>query len=90
VNRAAAPRTDPEPEFEPLQSAARRIGYSVDLLRDKVATGELPAYRVTEKPGARIVLRVADVNALLKPVMPQAVYDDRSRRPRSRNGQLKQ
>ncbi|OBI92876.1 DNA-binding protein [Mycobacterium asiaticum] len=79
---ATATYTDP-PEFESLQSAARRTGFSVFTFRDKIAAGELAAYRLTEKPGSQIRVRVADVNALMKPLIPEKVYADRG-------GQLKQ
>lgn len=68
------------PDFESLRSAAGRTGFSVDTFRDKIARGELPAYRLSDKPGSAIRVKVADVDALLKPVLPAAVYADRAAR----------
>jgi excisionase family DNA binding protein len=65
------------PEFESLKTAAARTEISVYTLRDKIANGELRAYRFSEKPGAAIRLRRADVDALFKPVIPDAVYAHR-------------
>lgn len=81
MTRAAATHTDP-PEFESLQSAARRTGFSVFTYRDKIAAGELAAYRLTEKPGSQIRVRVADVNALMKPLIPDQISADRRHTPR--------
>jgi len=74
-NKTATPA---DREFESLQHAARRIDCSVFTMREKVANGELAAYRFSDKPGAAIRVRVADVNALMKPVIPEVVYVDRS------------
>ncbi|CAA0121747.1 Uncharacterised protein [Mycolicibacterium vanbaalenii] len=60
----------PTPEYESLRSAAARTGYSVFTFRDKIASGELPAYRISDKPGSAMRVKVADVNALLRPVIP--------------------
>ncbi|WP_247611628.1 helix-turn-helix domain-containing protein [Gordonia paraffinivorans] len=43
-----------------------------------IAEGKLPAYRLTDKPGARIRVRRADVEALLLPVIPTEVYAHRT------------
>lgn len=60
----------PTPEYESLRSAAARTGYSVFTFREKIAKGELPAYRISDKPGSAMRVKVADVNALLRPVIP--------------------
>jgi len=62
--------TTPTPEYESLRSAAARTGYSVFTFREKIASGELPAYRISDKPGSAMRVKVADVNALLRPVIP--------------------
>ena len=60
----------PTPEYESLRSAAARTGYSVFTFRDKIASGELPAYRISDTPGCAMRVKIADVNALLRPVIP--------------------
>jgi excisionase family DNA binding protein len=65
------------PEFISLQDAAARTGFSVFTFREKVANGELRAYRISDRPGAAIRVRVADVDTLLKPVIPTEVYAHR-------------
>lgn len=60
----------PTPEYESLRSAAARTGYSVFTFREKIASGELPAYRISDKPGSAMRVKVVDVNALLRPVIP--------------------
>jgi len=71
-------KVDPTAEWESLQDAAARTGFSVFTFREKVASGELRAYRISDRPGAAIRVRVADVNALMRPVIPTEVYADRS------------
>lgn len=66
------------PEFISLKDAAARTGFSVFTFRDKIAAGELPAYRLSDKPGSQMRVRVRDVDALMKPVIPDAVYADRA------------
>lgn len=70
-------RTTPTPEYESLRSAAARTGYSVFTFREKIASGELPAYRISDKPGSAMRVKVADVNAMLKPVMPAEIAASR-------------
>lgn len=70
-------RTTPTPEYESLRSAAARTGYSIFTFRELIERGELPAYRLSDKPGSSYRVKVADVNALLKPVIPADVYADR-------------
>jgi hypothetical protein len=57
-------------EYESLQRASTRTALSVWLLREKIASGELPAYRASDKPGSAIRVKIADVDALMKPVLP--------------------
>lgn len=65
--RASATTT---PIYISLQEAAERTGFSVFTFREKVAAGELPAYRISDKPGSAIRVKVSDVEALMKPVLP--------------------
>lgn len=55
------------PEFESLQSASVRTGLSTDFLRDQIAQGGLPAFRVGRGRGL-IRVRVSDVDAMLRPI----------------------
>ncbi len=71
-------KPSPTAEWESLQDAAARTGFSVFTFREKVANGELRAYRISYRPGAAIRVRVADVNALMRPVIPTEVYADRN------------
>ncbi|POX87616.1 DNA-binding protein [Mycobacterium kansasii] len=70
-------RTANTPEYESLRSAAARTGYSIYTFREKIAAGELPAYRISDKPGSAMRVKVADVNALLKPVIPAEIAASR-------------
>jgi hypothetical protein len=54
----------------------------VFTLRDKVNSGDLPAYRMSGKPGAQMRVKIADVDALLEPVIPPAIYAERLARQR--------
>ncbi len=68
------------PLYMSLQDAAARTGFSVFTFREKIASGELPAFRLSDKPGSAIRVKVADVDALLKPVIPEIIYADRAAR----------
>lgn len=70
------------PAFISLKDAAARTGYSVFTLREKINSGELPAYRLSGKPGAQMRVKIADLDALLEPVIPPTVYADRMARQR--------
>ncbi len=65
------------PHFISLQDAATRTGFSVFTFREKIASGELPAYRLSNKPGSAIRVKVADVDAMMKPLIPAEIYADR-------------
>jgi hypothetical protein len=67
----------PTPEYESLRSAGARTGYSVFTFREKNASGEQPAYRISDKPGSVMRVKIADVNALLRPVMPAEIAASR-------------
>ena len=58
------------PEFVPLRDAAVRIQFGIDTIRAKIDLGELPAYRISDKPNSALRVRISDVDALMKPVMP--------------------
>jgi hypothetical protein len=58
------------PVFESLRDAAVRTGFSIPTLREKVDLGDLPAYRISDKPNSPLRVRIADVDALMKPVIP--------------------
>lgn len=66
-------RSTATPHFISLQDAAVRTGFSVFSLRDKVASGELPAYRISDKPRSAIRVKISDVDALFKPVIPPEI-----------------
>lgn len=68
--------TEPVPDYESLKSAAARTEISYWTLREKIASGELRAYRFSDKPGSAIRVKRADVDALMKPVIPEAIYAD--------------
>ena len=70
-----APTTPPaaNTQWESIKSASERTGFSEWTLRQEINTGRLPAYRLSTKPGSRIRLKVADVDALLHPVLPAAI-----------------
>ncbi len=70
------------PEFISLKDAATRTGFSVFTLREKVNSGELPAYRLSGKPGGQMRVKIIDVDALLEPVIPPSIYAERLARQR--------
>ena len=67
------------PKYESLKRASARTEISVWTFREKIARGELRAYRFSDRPGAAIRVLCADVDALFQPVIPDAVYADRAR-----------
>lgn len=56
------------------RSVAREYDYSVHTIYEWIAEGRLTAYRLNDKPGSAYRVRRADVEALLKPVIPTEVY----------------
>lgn len=52
-----------------LREAGERIGLSYWSIRGRVRNGQLQAYRTG--PNSALRVKVADVDALLKPVAPQ-------------------
>ncbi|RUP03022.1 MAG: DNA-binding protein [Mycobacterium sp.] len=65
------------PLYISLQRAAERTDFSIHKMRELVASGALPAYRLSDKPGSAIRVKVADVDALMKPVVPAAILASR-------------
>jgi excisionase family DNA binding protein len=61
-------KSAPIPVFESLRDASVRTGFSIPTLREKIDDGELPAYRISDKPNSPFRVRIADVDALMKPV----------------------
>jgi excisionase family DNA binding protein len=61
------------PHFISLKDAATRTGFSVFTFREKIASGELAAYRLSDKPGSALRVKVTDVDALMKPVIPAEI-----------------
>lgn len=61
------------PKYVPMNDAVRYTGISKFTLRDKVASGELPAYRVTDKPGSAYLFKLSDLDALMKPIIPAEI-----------------
>lgn len=67
------------PEFISLRGAAARTGFSVFTIREKIDLGELPAYRISDKPNSALRVRVSDVDALMKPFTPAPLAQDGER-----------
>lgn len=59
-----------------INEAAHRWGVGADLVRERIAAGELRAYRLGKGPGRAIRIKVSDLDKLLVPVVPDGVYDD--------------
>lgn len=53
-----------EPVYVSLQEASVRLSVSVDTLRDAIARGQLPAFRVGNGRG-RLRVRVVDLDTLM-------------------------
>ena len=61
------------PKFVQMRAAERYTGLSHHTLRAKVSSGELPAYRASEKPGSVYLFKITDLDGLMKPVVPAAI-----------------
>ena len=70
-----ATRTVPPitPKFIQMRAAERYTGLSHHTLRAKVASGELPAYRASNKPGSVYLFKISDLDALMRPVIPAEI-----------------
>ncbi len=61
--------SEQQPEFLSLQNAAVYSDTSTDYLRDLVADGTLPAYRIARKNTRGLIrIKVADLDAIFRPV----------------------
>lgn len=69
-----APANTTHTAWETIAEAAKRTRYSEDTFRELISSGRLPAYRLSSRPKARIRLKVADVDALLEPMIPTEIY----------------
>ncbi len=58
------------PKYLQIRAAENYTGLSVHTLRAKVASGELPAYRASDKPGSSYLFKISDLDGLMKPVVP--------------------
>jgi hypothetical protein len=65
--RRAAPPTN----YESLRGASIRTGYSVSSIRGWIRAGKLATVRIGPAKRAPLRLRVADVDALVRPAVPQ-------------------
>ncbi len=66
-----------EDGLHPLSVAAKHVGCSAPTLRGYIASGELPAYRLSTASNAPLRVRLSDVEKLLKPaVAPQPSVAD--------------
>lgn len=61
------------PKYVQMRDAERYTGLSKFTLREKVASGELRAYRVSEKPGSLYLFKLSDLDAMMKPIMPAEI-----------------
>ncbi|WP_138996808.1 excisionase family DNA-binding protein [Rhodococcus zopfii] len=60
------PTTTNEPTYVSMSEAGRRVGVSRYTIRDRVLSGELPAYRLGK--GRTVLIKVSDLDALLRPI----------------------
>lgn len=58
-----------EDGLHPLSVAAKHVGCSAPTLRAYIASGDLPAYRLSTAPNAPLRVRLSDVEKLLKPAV---------------------
>lgn len=65
VKRTVAAQETTHPRWISIRQAAASYGVSVDTIRRRIATGQLPASRC----GGRIIrLRITDLDRLFKPL----------------------
>jgi len=57
-----------QPKYLQLSPAAQYCGLSVDTLRDRIRSGQLPAYRTGKGRNMPIVVKIADLDAMLEPI----------------------
>jgi len=70
----AAAREAPKPEldFLTIDEAAERMRVRPGTIRAWIRAGKLPAQRA----GKRVLVRPADLAALLEPILPGGLFDD--------------
>ena len=56
-----------------IQTLVAEYELSEFFWREKIASGELPAYRLSDKPGSAIRIKRSDVEALMRPVIPAEI-----------------
>lgn len=61
--------TGNRPDLVSIAEAAERLGVATRTIRDRIADGQLPAFRVGQARGAMIRIKVADLDALLHPIV---------------------
>jgi excisionase family DNA binding protein len=69
-------------KYYSLKDGASYSGFSVYTLRELINSGELPAYRLSGRAGAEMRIKLSDLDALLEPVIPPAIYAERAARQR--------
>ena len=67
---------DPPTEYESVRGVSGRTGYSQFFIRELIAEGKLPAYRVSDKPGSTIRVKRSDVDNLFQRLIPAKIYAD--------------
>ena len=63
--------------YTSIKGAAERIHYSEWMIRELIDIGKLPAYRLSDKPGSTIRVKIADIDALFQPVIPTEIAASR-------------
>ncbi|MCV7302630.1 excisionase family DNA-binding protein [Mycobacterium barrassiae] len=56
--------------YTSVKGAAQRYDVADCTIRELINTGRLPAYRFSDKPGSAIRIKITDLEALMKPVIP--------------------
>jgi hypothetical protein len=77
VNPGGRSRQHLNREFVGLEFASAYTDYCKATLRAKINSGELPAYRISDKPGSIIKVKISDLDKLFKPVIPEAITASR-------------
>jgi hypothetical protein len=82
VKPQPVPMAHPSGTFIATKDVCAIWGCTIKTVYEKIDSGELPAYRFSDKPGAAIRVLVDDVYAALQPVIPAEVMADmRARQP---------
>ena len=76
------PMAYPSGTFIATKDVCAIWGCTIKTVYEKIDSGELTAYRFSDKPGSALRVLVDDVYAALQPVIPEAVMAEmRSRQP---------